>query len=445
MALLELLPSSLLFVVCSFLGAEAIEFLSVTGKGLRTECTKPGAWRCVSLTLPPRGYPSWDWVRRRVTRSAAAGQLRAVDLRVRGDHLVWLLRHVSLQSVRLAGLECRMRCLRGVANLSNLRLLDLRLGLYVDCTQPLPPSLEIVRGVFPDSLTCLERCQRLRVLEVRTTCQDLSLLTKMPGLRDLTLRGGLLRGQLHQVAECTRLVALRISCPYRLDLSPLRLLPQDGLRTLALIGYDQSVSDMGEVVTHFTQLQTLDVNQSGSLCLHFSSTAPLRRLRFGRNSFYPFANVRGIEALRGLQEVHAPKKELLGIRNLYRCPQLRVLDIRNTWIVHWDVVVENCPLLEILALWSSGEYLCPLRGLRRLWCLDASMCEYVRPSLLSGFRSLSHVTVMLSKDVEFGLTSPDIEHLRAQGLRVSTRKNQSYWDEGRPFAPLLDPSRTLQR
>lgn len=438
------LPSSLLFVVCSFLTADAIKLLSVTAQSVWRECNKAGAWRFVHA--PSHMFPT-RWVQQRLTRSAATGQLKSVHVSVNSRQLEWLMGIDTLESVRLHCNDMIMYSLSAAACLPRLRVLDLTnvvlsgdSGNSVGC---LPAGLEIVRAAFCDSLDCLAACQNLRVLQLRNLCPDLSVLPKLAGLQDLTLYSAR-AGGLAMVAQCTRLVALRILYGYYLDLTPLRGLPHDGLRALSITGnHDKNLM----VVSHFTRLHTLRMSVLRPCDLDHVLSPSLLRLDisgspvFTKSPLSPLA----LGASPNLQEFHASDFQMrpgeimrtVPQDDVYHCHLLRVLDLRATFLPSVHRLVENCPRLEILAVRTDGRHLDPLCRLPRLWNLDVSACDNVDMSVFYRFQSLRHVTLGRSSGpVCWASRTRQVEQLRTRGLVVTGFLKASYWDEGRPLAPV---------
>lgn len=429
MALLACLPSSLLFVVCSFLTADAIEFLSATSQGLHTECTKPGAWRYVHLVRSIWVSPMRDWLRKRITRSADQRQLKSVAMNGNQQDIEWLMRHVTLESVRLVYFGTSQFVIHGVSWWTKLRVLDISRGTFLHCYEPLPASVEIVRAAFRDSLACLTRCQKLRVLELRSSTYDLAVLPNLSGMRDLTLGSALLPWHLHDVVLCTQLVALRmLDTSSVCNLSLLDRLPPDGLRTLRICGTHAD----RKIVFHFTHLQTLHLSHVRAQNVHLVARPSLLRLNISHAQVSGSGDLLGLQKCTKLQELHIAKPVSFNFDSMYLCRELRVLDLRGIVLRLVDRLVNRCQRIELLAVRAEGRHLAPLRRLPRLRHLDVTDCNDVDLSVLLPCPSLRYLTMLVTSSDAW-----EIQVMQNVGVTVFTQRKKSYWDEDRPFANSL--------
>lgn len=427
------LPSALLHFVCSFLEAIAIDALSTSDRFLHAECVKPGAWRCLHVRY--NAYPSWKWLLTRAARASDVGQLKTVSMRVNYQRWHWLVRHNTLESIQVHYYPRDGRALDGLGLLLRLRVLRVAGASFYSPTH-LPALLEVLQAKLIGPLHCLEKCQRLRVLDLNLeAATDLSVLPRLASLRDLTV-SNVQPGHLQHVAKCRQLTALRMDQIPWGEIRNILGLPQDGLRTLCVAGcFEQnSVSD---VATHFTRLNTMniqDVPIPGSY-LGVITCSSLLRLDVSRHTSHKFRSLLydldGLKGCPSLQQFHAAFHRIKNIDGLYHCADLRVLNLQGSFLDSLDALVLNCPKLETVTVTTYGENLSPLRTLRCLRLLDVHTCRQLSRSHLSGYSpSLRRIVVcpLAFSDRELSF----LPHVVAYPNTLDSDDDPLCWYESRP-------------
>lgn len=432
--MLRELPTALLHLVCSYLQAFGIDALSTCDHFLRTECVKPGAWRGVHI--PFETYPSNNWLRTRLARSAVARQLKHVSMAANFQRYCTLVEHTTLETLRLHYNPGGGRALCGLASLPRLRELRVNGGAFVCVNKPLPASIEILEGKVGGSLESLVCCPRLRVLDLGCiAARDLSVLPRLSSLRDLTVSHVQPR-QLHYVAQCHQLVALRVKKPTPGEIRTLLGLPQGGLRTLC-ISHCGEQEEVIEVVRHFTALQTVGLHFSCRTGVDMSAVTSTSLLRL--NLMYPWDarsswgmdHVDGLRACLSLREFYAPSHQIKNIDGLLLCGELRVLDIRSTFLNSLEHLVLKCPKLQIVAIHTHGHKLRPLRSLQSICTLDVSVCVDLQKRHLLGM-SPTLRRILVARNV---FDDMELSFLHgALGFPVDVSRQTSYWDESRSLA-----------
>lgn len=429
------LPTVLLHVVCSFLMGRGIDELSVCSRALHAECVKPGAWRTLSLPDHFPLFPSWwsVWLRKRIDRAASVGQLKAITMALKLSQWQGVVQHTTLESIRVSIQTKHGVVIRGLGHLRRLRELRL-VDPFLSSQDRLPGSLEVLQAKIKGSLDCLASCSRLRVLHLEYATRDISLLPSLPNLRDLTL-SDVLPGHMRHVAQCTQLVALRLVDTDCSDLYCLLDLPHDRLRTLIVSGRVDKDEAL-DVFSHFTRLQTLlvgDVDLTSD-CLSALVSPTLLRLCVNYDFVTLFSSqlydLRALRLCPLLQELHVAFHQIQNLDGLWQCRDLRVLDLRGTFLASVDNLILHCPKMQMLALTTEGDNVRHLSALRQLRRLDVRSCENVRLEHLLGFASQVRITV--PKD---SLSTEDFTFCRAcPKLNVDTCWQLSFWDERRPFS-----------